>query len=408
MSTLSLSNFSTVNISTHGDNIGAFTHANEIVIFGDSITELCGQHPTDRGYFNWTQAILSHPFKLLYNAGVGGNSTTQMLARVATDVTAYSPDWVLVMGGINDVASGVSAATIYTNLTTMYETFYNLGYHVIGCTLLPSSSFDTAAERLVFTTVNTNLRAYAAAHTWLWFADIQPLYDDGNSNPLATYTADGVHPSALGAAVIGQKFATLLDPWASFMTNDTTLAVDNSTTNRLYYGTCNPLMTPGTAGTVTSPATGTAPTGWQVQSGGAWSIVARTDGLPGAWAQVVADGSNLNNILSMFDITAGVSPGIVVRAQCEFETTNNWTSPEQFELNVQAIDSGSTVLGSARALGHSTGGGSGSVIINPGSGVLRTADLTLPANTAKVRTQFWYRGAGGTVRVSRFEVKIIP
>ncbi len=58
-------------------------------------------------------------FTSVVNAGVGGNTTAQMLARFSTDVLATNPDHVVISPGINDYAGGVSLATMEANIDSM-------------------------------------------------------------------------------------------------------------------------------------------------------------------------------------------------------------------------------------------------------------------------------------------------
>lgn len=58
------------------------------------------------------------------NAGVGGNNSSQGLARLGADVLAYSPDWVSLMFGTNDASlyNGVvevDVATFESNMRAM-------------------------------------------------------------------------------------------------------------------------------------------------------------------------------------------------------------------------------------------------------------------------------------------------
>jgi hypothetical protein len=328
-----------------------------------------------------------------------------MLARIQSDVFDKVPDWVFVLGGCNDIAAGVDQATIYNNLTSIYSQLHAAGIQVIGSTVNPSASYDTPGKKSVYATLKASLIAYAAANPWLWFADMGAPYDSGDGTPVGgaggDYVYDAVHPTALGAAVMGEVLANKMALYVSKIDQYTTLATNNDPTDRLYYTTCNPLMS-GTAGTVVGPATGTAADGWEAQVGGAWSKVARSDGKPGTWQQVIATAQQCT--LSMFDITSGVVPGDTWEALAEFQADNNWVSPVQFQLELIALDAGSSILAAMRALGHSVGGGSGSKIINPLAGVLRTAPLTLPANTIKIRLNLTFQGSG-TLRISRFEVR---
>ena len=76
-----------------------------IVAFGDSITQAKEVAPEKR----WPellraalQARMPGRGFAVVNAGVGGNTSREGLARIERDVLAHRPDWVLVEFGGND------------------------------------------------------------------------------------------------------------------------------------------------------------------------------------------------------------------------------------------------------------------------------------------------------------------
>ena len=79
-----------------------------IVGFGDSITLACRQ-PEDKRWLNVFGDMLEQRFPdrsfRTINAGAGGNTSREGLARLATDVLPHSPDWVLVQFGGNDATT---------------------------------------------------------------------------------------------------------------------------------------------------------------------------------------------------------------------------------------------------------------------------------------------------------------
>jgi len=79
-----------------------------IVCFGDSITEATTQMPDENKRWpkllhDQLMATFSETDFQVINAGVGGNSAREAMARFDQDVLAYDPDWiVLEFGGNND------------------------------------------------------------------------------------------------------------------------------------------------------------------------------------------------------------------------------------------------------------------------------------------------------------------
>jgi lysophospholipase L1-like esterase len=70
----------------------------KIAFLGDSITQMC----------NWVSLVgaafqhVGRPLTVI-NAGVSGDTSTMMLARLKTDVLDKKPDWMVLNCGVNDV-----------------------------------------------------------------------------------------------------------------------------------------------------------------------------------------------------------------------------------------------------------------------------------------------------------------
>ena len=77
-----------------------------IVFLGDSITDAWRLNE----YFTGRDFV---------NRGIGAETTLQMLARFRQDVVALNPKVVVVLGGTNDIAAGISANQITDNLAMM-------------------------------------------------------------------------------------------------------------------------------------------------------------------------------------------------------------------------------------------------------------------------------------------------
>jgi lysophospholipase L1-like esterase len=81
----------------------------KIVFFGDSITDSAKfsnpNYPYGAGYFNMVKSELDvfYPqFNLkLYNEGISGNKTENLLERFDKDVVPHKPDLVVLFIGIN-------------------------------------------------------------------------------------------------------------------------------------------------------------------------------------------------------------------------------------------------------------------------------------------------------------------
>ena len=94
-----------------------------IVGFGDSIT-LASRQADEHKWLQVLGILLEHDVPgadlTMVNSGVGGNTSREGLARIASDVVAHRPDWVLIQFGGNDAtpdqARHVSLDEYGTNL----------------------------------------------------------------------------------------------------------------------------------------------------------------------------------------------------------------------------------------------------------------------------------------------------
>ena len=103
---------------------------NAVYTLGDSLTAT----PT---YPNKLAALLGSPW-VVRNLGISGNTTTQMEARIdAHCLNAGDGEYIVILGGINDIAADASAATIEGNLQAMYSAAAAAGLTVIACTITP-------------------------------------------------------------------------------------------------------------------------------------------------------------------------------------------------------------------------------------------------------------------------------
>lgn len=82
------------------------------------------------------------PNATIVNAGVGGNTTAQMVARYAGDVADENPDIVIVVGGTNDYYGAVTASAHWANISSLKR----LGANANAETIIVSSSVGTDAH----------------------------------------------------------------------------------------------------------------------------------------------------------------------------------------------------------------------------------------------------------------------
>lgn len=102
----------------------------KIVFLGDSLTASANVALTDRwaykvGIFNGYAAAD------IINAGVSGNTSTQMLARLQSDVLALLPDVCVLMLTVNDRTNNIPIATHEANYRSIITQLKSAGIKVV-------------------------------------------------------------------------------------------------------------------------------------------------------------------------------------------------------------------------------------------------------------------------------------
>lgn len=183
------------------------------VFLGDSITEGYG---VARGMC-WVDELPGESI----NHGISGDTTAGMLRRFTAHVLREKPDYVVIMGGINDLSEGRSLQSVQENLRAMYERAEMSGITVIpavcvmpdfamllendwaefypGIQSLPEKLHDLADW----------IRAYAVENQLLCldFAQYFPKY---TVDEYYRYFFDGVHPNERGHAIMSDIAKRLL------------------------------------------------------------------------------------------------------------------------------------------------------------------------------------------------------
>lgn len=176
----------------------------KIVWLGDSITLGVGNGVTDPQCF--ASLVSSSRGATYINKGVGGNTSSQMLARFNTDVISLQPAWVAIEAGDNDAGENVSAATFEANYRAMIESALQSNIKV--CLITPNLS-QTAAFQQVVPTYNSVARKLAKEYG-ISLVDIYERFTAWSFLPggatFAGYYYNADHPSVSGHAAIAEVF----------------------------------------------------------------------------------------------------------------------------------------------------------------------------------------------------------
>lgn len=117
-----------------------------IVCFGDSLTAGY-QSPShdvpmirETPYGSFLQARL-WPQATVMTSGICGEVTSDMVVRFRQDVLAHSPDYVVILGGTNDLGWHVPPDEIFGHLLNMYAQALGVGIQPVAMTV-PSIRMD--------------------------------------------------------------------------------------------------------------------------------------------------------------------------------------------------------------------------------------------------------------------------
>lgn len=131
----------------------------------------------------------------LVNAGIGGNTTLQLLARFDTDVIARKPALLLLEGGVNDLDREWLPYAIADNMAAMVIRAQAAGIKVKLLACLP-----TIYPHIKSAELNAELKLIAKAYGVEFIDTYSPFMDGGRFKD--ELTVDGVHPNAAGYLVL--------------------------------------------------------------------------------------------------------------------------------------------------------------------------------------------------------------
>jgi len=173
------------------------------VTIGDSITA---------GYLNpgpaWPAAVdsASPGARLVYNAGVTGNTTAMMLRRMPK-VYAQRAKLLFILGGVNDLAACISVATAVSNVRRMIAGAQAHGMTVVVLLMAHVSVKHSNSARKCGSKINSQINSLDAALVSMavlkgvGVVDLRVALDTRGAYTRA-YSLDGLHPNQKGVARI--------------------------------------------------------------------------------------------------------------------------------------------------------------------------------------------------------------
>ncbi len=140
-----------------------------------------------------------------HDFGIAGQVTSQMLARFQSQVIGKGYTRVIILGGSNDILTGVAGVPneLVANLQAMGQMASGAGMEVVLSQLPPSSSGTATGVPFNTTVVQVNalIKQTAIQNGWL----VVDYYTPMSGHP--EYFVDGLHPNSAGYAVMEQALA---------------------------------------------------------------------------------------------------------------------------------------------------------------------------------------------------------
>ena len=150
----------------------------------------------------------AHPDWTVLNRGIDGQRTDEILARFHRDVTQAKPDFVIILGGVNDIYQGVRLGTIKDNLRTMYEQAISNRIKAVAASVLPYNT-ATTRESETITELNGWIESISRILNLLFCDTNRAVADPMDRNRLAE-SPDGYHPDAVGYRRMGEALAEVI------------------------------------------------------------------------------------------------------------------------------------------------------------------------------------------------------
>lgn len=177
---------------------------NKFGLYGDSrMIVAMPLNSTHRSFVNQANIMLNQQMNIVVNAAIGGQDTTDLLARIDSDLLSYDLTDVILLAGTNDISNGSGATTAITNLTAMYDKILAKGIRLFACLEYPANNVYTdATKREALHRINQAILNYAKNNKNVIVVDFYSRLIDPSSSTgdqIANVSYDGIHLSILGA-----------------------------------------------------------------------------------------------------------------------------------------------------------------------------------------------------------------
>jgi lysophospholipase L1-like esterase len=195
-----------------------------LVCHGDSLTEASDLNDP----LIWPSLVEDRLKIKVLNSGIGGDTTAGLLSRFYHDVVGHRPDYVLIMGGTNDLWWDLDVKLIQANIFTMScQAEYHKIVPLVGLPIpmivesacnqdfmAPQGGYKKCMEKLALLVSSLTILARQNDIACLDF--YHPFFDDSGAVEKKYFLEDGLHPNKLGHRLMAQKTVELLQSRFNF------------------------------------------------------------------------------------------------------------------------------------------------------------------------------------------------
>ncbi len=168
-----------------------------VVFMGDSITD----------FWHLNEYFTGRDF---VNRGISGQITSQMLARMKTDVIDLHPRAVLILAGTNDIARGTPIDIIENNLILMAELAREHQIKVLIASVLPVSESQTERPIHTIQQLNSWIEQYCK-QTGETYVDYSAKLRGPGGYLQTDLADDGLHPNSQGYRLMAPVAISAID-----------------------------------------------------------------------------------------------------------------------------------------------------------------------------------------------------
>ena len=198
--------------------------ATRSIIVGDSVA-LGNSVDSDTAVVEGTRTWFTHYLlrsegraTFLWNAARGGTTSTQWLTWYQSEVLDRHPDMVVIQAPTTDPNRGVSLSQTEGNIRSMVDQAETARIQVAIANVLPRPT-----GHAYIAAINSWLVTYCDGKQIPLIDSYSQVVDPTSGNLQQPYdSGDGIHPNAVGAAVIGANAAStlapILDPTPAYLT----------------------------------------------------------------------------------------------------------------------------------------------------------------------------------------------